>query len=179
MFRIQMLCCGKLTCTNTVVVTWPPLNILVNRPCSSWPTLMGRECKRRIIRRQTPYRISVLQFVLLSIYGNVHQCFRRNRCVHKGGKIPSACVPRNFGSHSTSVFEFIKSYLSKNRLLSLACSPYSAIRDSFMSELQKIISNVFLFCNAHCLLLYTHWIPFHLIKLSSHFVGLLFFTSFS
>ena len=59
MFRIQMLCCGKLTCTNTVVVTWPPLNILVNRPCSSWPTLMGRECKRRIIRRQTPYRISV------------------------------------------------------------------------------------------------------------------------
>ena len=65
-------CCGKLTCTNTVVITWPPLNILVNRPCSSWPTLMGRECKRRIIRRQTPYRISVLQFVLLSIYGNVH-----------------------------------------------------------------------------------------------------------
>ena len=122
MFRIQMLCCGKLTCTNTVVITWPPLNILVNRPCSSWPTLMGRECKRRIIRRQTPYRISVLQFVLLSIYGNVHQCFRRNRCVHKGGKIPSACVPRNFGSHGISVFEFIKSYLSKNRLLSLALS---------------------------------------------------------
>ena len=71
MFRIQMLCCGKLTCTNTVVVTWPPLNILVNRPCSSWPTLMGRECKRRIIRRQTS-NICELQFVLLSIYGNVH-----------------------------------------------------------------------------------------------------------
>ena len=37
----------------------------VNRPNTSWSTLMGRECKRRTIRRQTPYRISVLQFVLI------------------------------------------------------------------------------------------------------------------
>ena len=125
MFRIQMLCCGKLTCTNTVVVTWPPLNILVNRPCSSWPTLMGRECKRRIIRRQTPYRISVdynLCFYLFTAMFT--SALRETDVCIKVGKYHQLAYPENFGSHSISVFEFIKSYLSKNRLLSLACSPY-------------------------------------------------------
>ena len=120
MIRIQMLCCGKLTCTNTVVVTWPPLNILVNRPCSSWPTLMGRECKRRIIRRQTPYRISVnynLCFYLFtamftSALGETDVCI-------KVGKYHQLAYPEIF---DLTVFQyfigFVKSYLSNNRLLS-------------------------------------------------------------
>ena len=178
MFRIQMLCCGKLTCTNTVVVTWPPLNILVNRPCSSWPTLMGRECKRRIIRRQTPYRISVnynLCFYLFtamftSALGETDVCI-------KVGKYHQLAYPEIL---DLTVFPFLN--LSNPTYQKIGCSRWlvrHAIRASFMSELQNNISNVFLFCHAHCLLLYTHWIPFHLIKLSSHFVGLLFFTSFS
>ena len=98
--------------------------------------------------------------------------------MHKGGKIPSACVPRKFLilQYFSSLIGFLKSYLSL--IWSSPYRWYNVIWDSFMWELQKNISNVFLFCHAHCLLLYTHWIPFHLIKLSSHFAGLLFFYIF-
>ena len=90
-----LLCYANIHTHNTSIkATWPHLKHCVNRPnSSSWPTLMGRERKRRTIRRQTPYRISVLQFVLICI----RQCsvvFSKNRCVHKIGEASYFCISR-------------------------------------------------------------------------------------